>query len=78
MKVVGKETDLYRQWVGKRFTCPRNKKIYELEATDLEKIKTVNFPSYENRHNALKCPNCGSHVLLNRDIGSNKPYLSHH
>ncbi|MBP7119315.1 hypothetical protein KBA63_04485 [Candidatus Woesebacteria bacterium] len=48
MKVVGKETDIYRQWVGKRFTCPRDNKVYELEATDLEKIKNVNFPSYEN------------------------------
>lgn len=78
MKVVGKDTDQYREWVGIRFVCVRNKKVYEVEKTDLKKIKTVNFPSYENRHKALRCPNCGALVLLNRDFRNSRPYLSHH
>lgn len=80
MKVVAGKGNQFSAYVGCRFVCTRSKEqpTLELEREDLAQIKIVNFPSYQSRHYALACPQCGAHILLEVGIGVKRnPYLLH-
>ncbi len=79
MKTIATRIDQYRNWVGKKFTCPTNGNTYEVEQSDISSLQEVviGFGRDDTTAFTIKCP-CGGRVYFTGDGQDEAKHVADH